>query len=130
MATGVFDSLAQIRTREIRDDVTLIVVTPEPLLSSLGGGATSLTVARRLLIVGRVQGVGFRAAARRQALALGLCGWVRNLPDGRVEAWAEGDAAAVKAFEDWCRQGPPAARVDRVEAEDAEPARHASFFIR
>lgn len=89
-----------------------------------------MTIARQFLISGLVQGVGFRAAARRQARALGVRGWVRNLPDGRVEAWAEGPEEAVKAFEQWCAHGPAAARVERVEATQAEPQGHRSFDIR
>ena len=67
------------------------------------------------LISGRVQGVGFRWATRKEATRLGLCGWVRNLPDGRVELTAEGDAATVETFLRWCHQGPPNAAVEHVE---------------
>ncbi|MBM4310946.1 MAG: acylphosphatase [Deltaproteobacteria bacterium] len=69
----------------------------------------------RARVSGRVQGVFFRAETREQAQRLGLCGWVRNLPDGRVELLAEGDAQAVRSLIAWCRTGPPHARVDRVE---------------
>jgi acylphosphatase len=67
------------------------------------------------LISGRVQGVCFRAYARDEARRLGLTGWVRNLPDGRVEALAQGDPAKLGAFEAWCRHGPSHARVRKVE---------------
>lgn len=67
-----------------------------------------------LIIEGRVQGVWFRESARRQALSLGVNGWVRNCPDGTVEAVAEGSDSPVQAFVSWCHSGPPAARVDRV----------------
>jgi acylphosphatase len=77
----------------------------------------------RLLISGRVQGVCFRAYTRDEARRLGLRGWVRNLPDGRVEALAQGDPARIGAFESWCHQGPPHARVQQVEVvEEASDA--------
>lgn len=62
-----------------------------------------------------MQGVYFRAETRSQARRLGLGGWVRNLPDGSVEAVAEGERGAVEELVRWCRKGPPAARVDDVE---------------
>lgn len=71
--------------------------------------------AARFLVGGRVQGVCFRAGTREQALALGLTGHAKNLPDGRVEVLAAGEAAALDALERWLRRGPPAARVDAVE---------------
>lgn len=75
-----------------------------------------------LWVAGRVQGVFFRDSAREEAQRLGATGWIRNLPDGRVEAVAEGPEEAVDRFCGWCRQGPPDARVEHVEAEE-EPAR-------
>ena len=71
----------------------------------------------RVLVEGRVQGVAFRAYAVDEARRLRVAGWVRNLPDGRVEAEAEGERAALEALVAWCRRGPPAARVDGVELE-------------
>ena len=68
-----------------------------------------------LRIVGRVQGVGFRESVRQQAERLGITGWVRNCMDGTVEAVISGDEAAVSAMLDWCRRGPPLARVEAVE---------------
>ncbi len=70
-----------------------------------------------VLIEGRVQGVFFRASTRDEALARGLTGWARNLPDGRVEALFEGDKRAVENMLAWCHKGPPYAYVDRVEME-------------
>jgi len=69
----------------------------------------------RLLIDGHVQGVSFRYHARLTAISLGVAGWVRNLPDGRVELVAEGEDDAVQALIDWCHEGPPAARVTTVQ---------------
>ncbi|HEY2624553.1 MAG TPA: acylphosphatase [Dyella sp.] len=78
--------------------------------------------AARFLVSGRVQGVFYRASAREQALALGLSGYARNLPDGRVEVLAFGPASAIDTFERWLWQGPAAARVDAVAREaSAEP---------
>jgi acylphosphatase len=70
-----------------------------------------------VLIEGRVQGVFFRASTRDEAWKLGLNGWVRNLPDGRVEALMEGDQRALAEMLLWCRMGPKYAYVDRVEEE-------------
>jgi acylphosphatase len=75
---------------------------------------------RHLRISGRVQGVGYRDALRRQALACGLAGWVRNRRDGSVEALVQGDARSVEDVIAWARRGPPAARVDRVDAQPAQ----------
>ena len=66
---------------------------------------------------GTVQGVWYRASTREQAVALGLTGWVANRPDGSVQLVAEGPKAALDALLAWCRQGPPAAEVERVEFE-------------
>ncbi|MDX2223128.1 MAG: acylphosphatase [Rhodospirillaceae bacterium] len=76
----------------------------------------------RLLISGRVQGVGFRAWAARKAADLGLSGWVRNLTDGRVEALAHGPAVDVARFIQLCHRGPVMARVDLVDAQSAGTA--------
>ena len=74
----------------------------------------------RLRVIGRVQGVWYRGATEREALRLGVEGWVRNLPDGSVEALLEGDAEAVRALAAWCRRGPTGARVTNV-VETIEP---------
>jgi acylphosphatase len=76
-----------------------------------------MIVARRLFISGRVQGVGFRWFAKDAAVREGIGGWVRNLPDGRVEALLHGDADAVTRVEGRLRSGPRGARVDRVSVE-------------
>lgn len=77
--------------------------------------------ARRLLISGRVQGVFYRGWTVRQAEALGIFGWVRNLRDGRVEVLATGDEEALDELIRRCRQGPPAAEVRDIEISEAEP---------
>jgi acylphosphatase len=81
-----------------------------------------MIVARRFLISGRVQGVGFRWFAHDAAVREGLAGWVRNLPDGRVEALIEGDAEAVTRVERALRSGPRGARVDNVYVESEMPS--------
>ncbi|MFZ7125400.1 MAG: acylphosphatase [Desulfobacterales bacterium] len=68
-------------------------------------------------IRGRVQGVAFRWETQRVAEVHGLTGWVRNLPDGRVEAVFEGDRKEVEAVIHWCRQGPPIACVENIRTE-------------
>lgn len=68
-----------------------------------------------LFISGQVQGVLFRMHAHKKATALKLTGWVRNLPDERVEVLAEGSLEALENFVDWCHEGPPAAQVENVE---------------
>jgi len=84
-----------------------------------------------LVVSGRVQGVAFRACTADEARRLGVRGWVRNLPDGRVEAEAEGARAAVEALVAWCRRGPPAARVSAVDLAWIEPTgAEASFEVR
>ncbi len=72
-------------------------------------------------ISGRVQGVFFRAHTKEVAEKLGLTGWVRNLPDGRVEAVFEGEEEAVKEAIEWCKRGPPLAKVERVEVRYEDP---------
>ncbi|WP_367027506.1 acylphosphatase [Methylococcus sp. ANG] len=69
-------------------------------------------------VAGQVQGVWYRASAARKAAELGLTGWVRNLPDGRVELVAEGDAETVDALLAWCRRGPPLARVAGLDVRE------------
>ncbi len=89
-----------------------------------------MKTARRYRFYGRVQGVFFRAQSRAAARSLGLTGWVRNLPDGSVEAWAEGDAADLAEFERRAVSSFDNAAVSRHEAEDAEAEGHTSFEIR
>jgi acylphosphatase len=85
-----------------------------------------MRIARRFVISGRVQGVGFRWFTKDVALREGVTGWVSNLPDGRVEAFVEGDAEAVTRVERHLHHGPPGARVQTVNAitEEASGAFH------
>jgi acylphosphatase len=78
------------------------------------------TVRLRILVSGLVQGVGFRYSTVELGQRLGLRGWARNLPDGRVEVVAEGSEEGVHRLARWCRQGPPAARVSDVEEEPVD----------
>lgn len=71
-------------------------------------------------ISGRVQGVFFRASTRGKAKTLGLTGWVRNLPDGRVEVMAFGEENTVSTLHAWLHQGPSGANVTKVEVEEVE----------
>jgi acylphosphatase len=87
------------------------------------------TLRRRVLIKGRVQGVGFRWSCRRMAEAEGLAGWCRNLPDGRVEACFEGDPAAVEAALAWCREGPSSAIVTSVDVTPETPQGEQGFRL-
>jgi acylphosphatase len=73
-----------------------------------------------ILVQGRVQGVGFRQFTCRVAVELGLTGWVRNLPDGRVEIVAEGEDLPLTSFMSLIRQGPPLSRVDAISATNTE----------
>jgi acylphosphatase len=86
--------------------------------------------ARRLRIEGRVQGVGYRDWMCREARRRGLDGWVRNLPDGSVEAVVDGPEPALQALLTACRRGPPLARVDRIEERLCEPPAAPGFARR
>jgi acylphosphatase len=88
-----------------------------------------MAVRVRVIVSGRVQGVFFRASCADQAHRRGLGGWVRNLPDGRVEAVFEGEEPQVEAMIDWCGHGPPGARVLAVETEAQEPLGTTSFGV-
>jgi acylphosphatase len=87
-----------------------------------------MIVARRYLIDGRVQGVGFRFFAEAQASVEGVHGWVRNLPDGRVEAVIEGDQESVDRVERALRRGPAGAHVESFSVEAVPPSGRATGF--
>ena len=86
--------------------------------------------ARHIHVSGRVQGVAFRWAAQTQAVRLGLRGWVRNLADGRVEVWIQGEPGAVDAMLDWLDHGPTLARVDDLSARPVQPTELGDFEVR
>ena len=77
-----------------------------------------------------MQGVGFRYHARSRAQSLGLSGFVRNLPDGSVEAAFEGGGDLVESMLDWCRHGPRGARVDDLEVSWEQPTGEQGFVVR
>ena len=85
---------------------------------------------RRIVVTGHVQGVFFRAWTREQAEALGVSGWVRNRPDGSVEAVIEGDDGQLDAMEARLREGPAHARVDTLESGPTAPMNLVGFVIR
>jgi acylphosphatase len=89
-----------------------------------------MTIRRRVLVSGRVQGVFFRDTCRRVAEAAGVAGSARNLPDGRVEACLEGEPDVVQRVIDWCRRGTDWAQVTSVEVIDEEPRGETGFRIR
>jgi acylphosphatase len=80
-------------------------------------------------VSGRVQGVFFRDDCRREAALSGVAGWVRNRPDGRVEAVFEGGPDGVDRLVSWCRTGPPSARVAQVEVFPEEPTGETRFRV-
>ena len=86
-------------------------------------------IARRAIVSGRVQGVGFRFFAERAARRTGVRGWVRNLPDGSVETVVEGEEPAVMCYLDEIRKGPLGGRVTDIRVEDRDPERLESFHI-
>jgi acylphosphatase len=89
-----------------------------------------VTVARRVVVHGRVQGVFFRESVRRRAYRAGVAGWVRNNDDGSVEAWLEGEPDDVELVVRFAGIGPSGAYVERVDVEDVEPEELRGFEVR
>ncbi len=89
----------------------------------------SMNLHRKILVRGRVQGVGFRDATWRKAMELGILGSVRNLDDGRVEILASAKSELMEQFENWCRNGPPHARVDQIQISESSSVDFLEFRI-
>lgn len=87
-------------------------------------------IARRLVISGRVQGVGFRESLVDVAMRERAAGWVRNVHDGTVEAFVQGDEDAIERITAWCGRGPPAARVTAIDVVPADVDRSLTGFRR
>jgi acylphosphatase len=122
------DPEASVRVGEVvldvHDEERRLVVVPGHVPS-----IASMSVRVRVVVSGHVQGVFFRARCAERARRLGLGGWVRNLPDGRVEAVFEGTEPQVDRMIEWCGRGPPGARVDAVQTEEQEPLGATSFAV-
>jgi len=86
------------------------------------------SVRANITVEGLVQGVFFRANTRKVAESLMLTGWVKNLPDGRVEILAEGPSGKIEEFVHWCQKGPPFARVDHADVRLGEPTGEFTTF--
>jgi acylphosphatase len=89
-----------------------------------------VTIRRRVVVRGHVQGVFFRDSARQRAASRGVAGWIRNNADGTVEAVFEGPLEAVERLVDYCREGPRGARVTAVDVSEEEPEGLSSFAVR
>ncbi len=87
-------------------------------------------IRRRVVVHGRVQGVFFRDSCRQTAAAEGVTGWVSNEPDGTVLAVFEGSPDAVRRLVEWCRSGPPSARVSSIDVDDEPPRGEPRFSVR
>jgi acylphosphatase len=82
------------------------------------------------IVTGTVQGVFFRAACRQAAVGLDICGWVRNLPDGRVEGMATAEPEKLQPLRDWLKRGPERAKVDKLEISEQPYQAFESFEVR
>ena len=88
-----------------------------------------MNIQRKIVLRGKVQGVGFRNATWIKAIELGIRGSVRNLDDGSVEILASATDKKFKVFENWCRKGPSHARVDRLEISEMDQTGFTDFSI-
>ena len=86
-------------------------------------------ICKHFLVTGRVQGVWFRAGAKKEGERLGLSGWTRNLPDGRVEVMVCGTMPQLEQMEAWLQHGPELARVDQLQQELLPPKEFDGFMI-
>ena len=91
--------------------------------------AAAEQAARRVVVHGSVQGVSFRYYCAQEARRTGVAGWVRNEPDGSVSAYFEGAPDAVEELVDWCREGPPSARVYSLDEQTVEPLGATGFSV-
>ncbi|MCD9624369.1 acylphosphatase [Rhabdothermincola salaria] len=89
-----------------------------------------MTVAVHVVVSGRVQGVWYRQTCIERARSAGVTGWVRNRPDGTVEATLEGERPAVEALLAWMAEGPPGAVVDHLDLTDRAPSGATGFEVR
>lgn len=89
-----------------------------------------MTVRRRILVDGRVQGVFFRDSCREEARAAGVSGWAHNRNDGSVEVVAEGEPDAVERLVEWCHHGPEGAHITGVDVTEEEPEGLSGFSVR
>jgi acylphosphatase len=96
----------------------------------VGDNSRVAIVRRRVVVHGHVQGVFFRETTRRRAESAGVTGWVRNVPDGSVEAVFEGDAESVEVLLRFCERGPRGARVEWVDVSSEPPERLSGFSVR
>ena len=87
-----------------------------------------MTATWQLHIVGKVQGVWYRASTQQKAAELGLAGWVKNNPDGSVLLQAQGELSALSALEQWCWQGPPLAKVTKVSKQEVASLTESNTF--
>ena len=88
-----------------------------------------MNIQRKIVVRGKVQGVGFRNATWRKAMELGIMGSVQNLDDGSVEILASATDKNFKVFENWCRKGPSHARVDHLEISELDQTGFTDFII-
>jgi acylphosphatase len=101
----------------------------EDKYTRMEGGRVAGIVAFSAKVIGRVQGVGFRYSAVREARRLDLSGWVRNCSDGNVEVWAEGPQDKLDLFLKWLYRGPDSSRVHSVKVEDETPKGYVEFGV-
>lgn len=87
-----------------------------------------MKICKRCFVSGKVQGVFYRASAAEQARSLGITGYAKNLPDGRVEVLACGDEGKIDELIDWLWKGPPAAKVSKVDVQEADAAQLPADF--